>query len=80
MSNSSISPIDRSLLGAITLGQSRLGSEGNKGVLHIPQSSIITEDLPPGCLLSYLRHSWEESYPSAEMQLVYSVAPADWAT
>ena len=29
--------------------------------------------------MSYPGHSLEESYSSAEMQLVYSTAPADWA-
>ena len=42
MSNSSIWPIDRSLSGATTPGQSGAGSDGNEGVLHIPQSSSIT--------------------------------------
>ena len=36
MSNSSIWPIDSSLPGATTLGQSRPGSDGNEGVLCIP--------------------------------------------
>ena len=40
---SSICPIDRTLSGATTPGQSELGSDGNKEVLHIPQSSRITE-------------------------------------
>ena len=33
------------------------------------------------CLVSYSGHALEtgESYPSAEKQLVYSPAPADWA-
>ena len=31
-------PMDRTLSGATTLGQSRPGSNGNKGVLHIPQT------------------------------------------
>ena len=35
---SSIWPIDRTLSGATTSGQSGLGSDGNKGVLRIPQS------------------------------------------
>ena len=32
------------------------------------------------CLVSYPGHSLRECYPSAEMQSVYSAAPADWAT
>ena len=37
----SIWPIDRTLSGATTLGQSGPGSDGNEGVLCIPQSSSI---------------------------------------
>ena len=39
----SIWPIDRSLSGATNPGQSEQGSDGNEGVLFIPQSSSITE-------------------------------------
>ena len=35
MSNSSIWPIDKTLSGATTPGQSGPGSKGNEGVLHI---------------------------------------------
>ena len=60
------------------MGQSGPGSNGNEGVLYIPQSSR-TGASPSDCLLSYLGHFWGESYPFAEMQTVYSSAPADWA-
>ena len=70
---SSIWPIDRTLSGATTLGQSGPGSNDREGVLHIPGTSSLD------CLVSYTGHSLEGSYPSAEMQLVYSVAPANWA-
>ena len=82
MSNSSIWPIERTLLGATTLGQSGPESDGNEGVLHIPQSSCITGASPSDCLVSYLGHSLEEFYPTAEMQSVYSTAPlpAVWAS
>ena len=40
-----------------TLSQSGLGSNGNNGVLHIPQSSRITGTSPSDCLVSYPRHS-----------------------
>ena len=43
------------------------GVEGNEAVLCILQSSNIT------------RASWRVSLPSAELQLVYSTAQADWA-
>ena len=45
-------PIDRSLSGATTTGQSGSGSDGNEGVLCIPQSSSITGTSPSDCLVS----------------------------
>ena len=69
----------RTLSGATTPGQSGPGSDGNKGVLRIPQSSSITGTSLSGCLVSYLGHSLGVSYPIAEMQSVYSTTPADWA-
>ena len=62
------------LSGATTPGQSRHRGDGNEEVLSIPQSSSITAASPSDCLVSYLG-----SYPSIEMQLVYSTAPANWA-
>ena len=53
MSNSSIWPIDRTLLGATTLGQSRSGSDDNEGVPRISKSSSITGASPSDCLMSY---------------------------
>ena len=71
MSNSSIRPIDQ--------GRVWLGSNGNKELLHISQSSSITGSSPSD-LLSYLGHSLGvRGYPFARLQLVYSTAPADWA-
>ena len=54
-------------------------SNGNEGVLRIPQSPSITGTSPADCLVSYPGHSWWGSYLSAEVQPVYSTAPADWA-
>ena len=48
-----IRPIDRTLSGATRPGQSGPGSDGNEGVLRIPQSSSITEASPSDCLVSY---------------------------
>ena len=48
---SSSRPIDSTLSGTTTLGQSGLGSNGNEGVLHIPQSSRITGASPSYCLM-----------------------------
>ena len=59
-------------------GLSVPGSDGNEGVLCIPQSSSTTKPSPSDCLVSYIGHSLEESYTFAEKQLVYSTAPVDW--
>ena len=78
--DSSIETIDRALSGATTLGQSGPGSNVKEGVLCIPQSPSIPGTSPSDCLVSYPGHSgWGGSYPSAEMQSVYSTAPADRA-
>ena len=74
----SIWPIDRTLSGATTQSQSGPGSDGSKEVLRIPQSSSITGTSSSDCLVSYPGHLFGESYPSAELQSVYSAVPADW--
>ena len=51
---SSIWPVNRTRSSATTSGQSGLGSNGNEGVLCIPQSSSITGTSPSDCLVSYL--------------------------
>ena len=62
------------------LPQSGPGSDGNEGMLRIPQSSNTAGTSPSDCLVSYQGHSLGAgSYPSAEVQSVYSTAPADWA-
>ena len=71
---------DRTLSDATTLSQSGPGNDGNKEVLHIPQSFSITGTSLSDCLVSYPGHSLVRSYLSAEKQTVYSIAPADWAT
>ena len=55
------------------------GSNANEGVLRILQKCSITGASPSDCLMSYSGHSLGKSYPSAEMQSVYSTALADWA-
>ena len=67
------------LSSATTLGQNGPVCDCNEGVLHIPQSFSITGASPSDCLVLYSGHSLGKSYPSAEMQLVYSTAPTDWA-
>ena len=76
---SSIWPIERTLSGATTPGPNGPGSDGNEGVLHIPQSSSITGASLSVCLVSYPGHSLEGSYPFAEKQWVYSTVPANRA-
>ena len=63
---SSIWPIDRTLSGATTPGQSGTGSNGNEGVLLIPESNSITGTSPSDCLVSHPGHSLGKSYPPAE--------------
>ena len=53
------------------------GRDGNGVVIRIPQNSSIIGVSLSCCLVSYSGHSSEKSYLSAEMQLVYSTAPAD---
>ena len=72
----SIWPIDSTLSDATTPGQSGPGSNGNKRVLHVSQSSSITEASPSDWLVWHQGHS-EESYPLVEMQLVYCGDPAN---
>ena len=78
MQFSSFWPIDWTLLGATMLGQIGPGSDRNEGVLYIPQNSKAGPSLSDG-LVSYPGQSLGESYPSAEMQSVYSTAPANGA-
>ena len=67
------------LLGAATPGLSGPGSDGNKGVLYIYQSSSITGTSPSDCLVSYQDTRGWGSYPSAEVQPVDSTAAtAKW--
>ena len=74
MSNSSIWLMDQiELSGATTTGKNGPGSNGNEEVLCFSQSPSITGVSPSDCLVSYLGHSF------AEMQSVYSTAPANWA-
>ena len=76
---SSIWPIERTLSGATTPGQSGPRSNDNKGILCIPQNPSITGATPLDCFVSYLGLSLGESHSTAEMQSVYSTAPANWA-
>ena len=71
--------IERTLSGTTTPSQSEPGSGGNEVVLCIPQSSSITGTSPLDCLVSYIRTLvGGGSYPSEEVQSVYSSALVDW--
>ena len=48
--------MDRALSGTTAPGQSGPGSNGNEGVLRIPQSSSIAGTSPSDCLVSYPGH------------------------
>ena len=72
MSISSIWSIDRTLSGATTLGQSGPGSDGNELRALLESHYLI--------VLCHIRDiCWVKSYPSAEMQLVYSAVTVEWA-
>ena len=60
-------PIDRTLSGATTPGQNGRWSDGNEGVLRIPQSSYITGVSLSDCLVS-IRTLVVKSNPSTELQ------------
>ena len=50
-------PIDMTLSGATALGHSGPGSNGNEGLLCIPQSFSITRNSPSDCLELYPGHT-----------------------
>ena len=76
---SSIWPIDRTPSGVTTTDWSGPRSGSNEEELWIPKIFICTEAPPSDGLVSYPRSSLEVSYPSVEMQLVYSATPTDRA-
>ena len=77
MLNSSIWRFDRKLSVAITAAKTGPESNGNEGVLRIPQSFGITGASPSNFLVLYPGLSLVESYASSEMRLVYSTASVD---
>ena len=80
MQFSSIWPIDRTLSDITTPGLSGPGSDGNEGVVHIPQSSSITGTSPSDYLVSYPGHSLRWGVLLlCRGQSVYSTAPPNWA-
>ena len=73
-------PIDRTLLGATTLGQSELGSNGKEGVHCISQSCCIIEASPWDCLMSHPGHSLGGvlSLCIDAVGVFYSPSPLGW--
>ena len=73
-----ISPIDVTVTDTTIQGQSESESNDNEAVFHISQSSGAGTS-PSYGLESYTRTLIREgvSYPSAQMKLVYFIAPAD---
>ena len=67
--------MNRTLSGTTTLGLNRPGSDDNKLVLYISQSSSITEALPSDCLLPFTG-----SYITAEKPSVFSATSTEWAS
>ena len=76
--SSSICTIDRTYQ-VLSPGQSGSGSDGKKGVFCIPQSYSFPGAWSWDCSASYTGPILGESYPSAEMQSVYSAIQVDWA-
>ena len=77
MSDSSILPIDKTVSGATTTGQSGPESDCNEGVFRILQSPRITGASPSDRLASYPGHIVGGSYSSASLQTVYFIATVD---
>ena len=64
--------------GASTPWQSGDGSDGNEGVLQIPERSSIIGASQSECLISYSGHSLGVSHSGAEVQSVYSTVSGNW--
>ena len=78
MSNSSILPIDRTISGATTPGQSGPESDGIIRDTRIPQSSSITGASPSNCLY-YLGHSLEGFTPLKRFnRYILQSQPTGW--
>ena len=68
------------LLGTTTPGQSEHGSNGNEGVLHIPQY-VRARTSPSDCFMSYLEHSLRGGFlPLCRdaVGIVYCSSGAGW--
>ena len=78
MQFSSIWPIDRTLSGATTPGQSGLGVMSVKRYSAFPKAPALLEPHHQIVNVIFRTLNGWRSYPSVEMQSVYSTAPA-WA-
>ena len=63
--------MDRALSDATNPGLMGSGINGNEGLFHIPEISKIGAS-PSNCSMSYPGHSLGETFPSGEIQSVYS--------
>ena len=75
---SSVWPIDRTLSGATTLGQSGPRSDVNEGVLHIFQSSSMTRFSLSDCLVSYPGHLQRSSQCILQPWVLVDHSSGEW--
>ena len=76
----SIWTIDRTLSGATTSSRSKPGRDDNEGYSEFPKAPAFLEpDHQIGWYHIQDTHWVGESYPSANMQSMYSAVQADWA-
>ena len=68
----SIWPIDKTLSGATTMGQSEPGSHDPEWVISIPESYKITRTFLLDCFVSYSWYSLEGILPLCKKQSVYN--------
>ena len=80
MLNSFIRPLDKTLSGATTPRLSERGSDGNEGVMWNSSKLQHYWCLNIWLFIVIYRTIVGESYSSAEIQSVYSAAPAEWTT
>ena len=59
---------------------SYLSAEAMKGYSAFPKAPVLLEPHIRLFYVSYPGHSLGETYPSSEMQSVYSTTPANWAS
>ena len=71
--------MDRTLSSSTTPSLQGPGSDGDVGVVRIPQTFAVTEASPSDCLQSYRDTRWGKSYHSAAIKSVYLTALADRA-